>query len=397
MEERFYEIYNSDEVLESKKLGEVYTPEFIAREMVERIPEEIWNNKNIKVLDFACGTGIFAFFIYKKLIKHFSHEYVVDNILYFNDIQEKNIKKINYVFNNPRNIHCGDFLQWNCDQHFDVIIGNPPFQAHDNKKSNGNSIWHKFVDKLLLLLNDGGYLSLIHPSGWRKPSTEKCKYTYLYTELTQKRQMIYLEMHTNRDGVKNFNSNVIYDVYLVKNVLPYDTTEIIDHASNIVNIDLRKFAFIPNKNLEFIYNLLDCTGDDIKILYSSSFYDIRRKHVSKTHDDVYKYPLIHSVRKNGINFRYTSLFDDRYFGVSKIVISPQPYNVCNFYVDLDGKYGFTSAAFAIIIKDVENAYKISYALKNKNFLEFKQAFTFHNNALDFRCFYYFKDGIWDKF
>ena len=192
MEERFYNIYNSAEKLESKKLGEVYTPEYMVKNMVDQIPDEVWMNKDIKVLDFACGTGIFAFFIYKKLIKYFDHDYVINNMLYFNDIQEKNIKKINYIFGNPRNVHNGDFFKWNCDVKFDIIIGNPPFQAHDNKKSNGNAIWHKFVDKLLLLLNEGGYLSLIHPSGWRKPSTEKCKYTYLYQELTQKRQMNYL-------------------------------------------------------------------------------------------------------------------------------------------------------------------------------------------------------------
>ena len=399
MEERFYNIYNSAEKLESKKLGEVYTPEYMVKNMVDQIPDEVWMNKDIKVLDFACGTGIFAFFIYKKLIKYFDHDYVMNNVLYFNDIQEKNIKKINYIFDNPRNVHNGDFLTWNCNMKFDVIIGNPPFQAHDNKKSNGNAIWHKFVDKLLLLLNDGGYLSLIHPSGWRKPSTEKCKYTYLYYELTQKRQMIYLEIHSQKEGIKNFKCDIKYDIYLVENVMPHKNTKVIYYDKNVMDVDLKKLKFIPNNNIEFIFRLLNCKGNNIRIVYSSSVYDIRRKHVSSTRDSLYKYPLIHSITRNGLKYKYSSRNDLGHFGVSKIVITllPGVKNTCQHYIDIEGKYGMTSNVFGIEVDSVEYANKIATALSTEKFRIFKDAFNFHTRTLEFRSFYYFTDGIWNLF
>jgi hypothetical protein len=58
---------------------------------------------------------------------------------------------VNYVLAN--------FLEWNPQMQFDVIIGNPPFQ------NGGNSAFYtKFFAKLETLLAQGGYFSLISPS-----------------------------------------------------------------------------------------------------------------------------------------------------------------------------------------------------------------------------------------
>ena len=58
---------------------------------------------------------------------------------------------VNYVL--------ADFLEWNPQMQFDVIVGNPPFQ------NGGNSAFYtKFFAKLETLLAPGGYFSLISPS-----------------------------------------------------------------------------------------------------------------------------------------------------------------------------------------------------------------------------------------
>jgi hypothetical protein len=58
---------------------------------------------------------------------------------------------VNYVL--------ADFLEWNPKMHFDVIVGNPPFQ------NGGNSAFYtKFFAKIGTLLTEGGYFSLISPS-----------------------------------------------------------------------------------------------------------------------------------------------------------------------------------------------------------------------------------------
>ena len=49
---------------------------------------------------------------------------------------------------------------------FDVVIGNPPYQEVTGA-ANAKAIWPKFVEKSFEICKEGGYVSLIHPSGWR--------------------------------------------------------------------------------------------------------------------------------------------------------------------------------------------------------------------------------------
>ena len=45
------------------------TPIDCVEEMVNKIPEDFWKRKNLKILDPCCGCGNFPFVIYHKLIK----------------------------------------------------------------------------------------------------------------------------------------------------------------------------------------------------------------------------------------------------------------------------------------------------------------------------------------
>ena len=394
MDKRFYNIYNNNEQLESKRFGEVYTPDFIVKNMVDKIPDEVWKNKNIKVLDFACGCGIFGYFIYKKLISYFDHDYIVNNILYFNDIQEKNINKIKYIFKHPLNIHHGNFLEWNCGIKFDVIIGNPPFSSLKSNRSNGNAIWYKFVDKLLTPLQYKGYLSLIHPPGWRKPSTKGCKYTHLYIELTQKRQMHYLQIYNTKDGKDIFDCGTRFDIYLVENIKPYKNTIILDEKNHTHKINLSKWPFIPNHSFKLMSNLLKCQGEQVLILHDNKC-DARRNYISKTKSDLYKYTLIHSITKKLVNYRYMSRNDLGYIGISKVIWSKS--NFFNNIIDYEGKYGMTEFSIAIKINNKEQGKLISKCFKLNKFAKFMDSIKYGNYDYEFRVFNYLKDGIWDYF
>jgi len=62
---------------------------------------------------------------------------------------------INYVH--------ADFLEWDPQMEFDVVIGNPPYQD-SSTESRDKKLWTKFVWKSLELLQDGGTLSFVTPS-----------------------------------------------------------------------------------------------------------------------------------------------------------------------------------------------------------------------------------------
>ena len=82
------------------------------------------------------------------------------------------------------NIYEGDSLKADYNKefginHFDIIIGNPPYNASGTKAS-GNTIWQLFVNNCIKITKNEGYMCFIHPNGWRKPNTEKGKFYGLF-------------------------------------------------------------------------------------------------------------------------------------------------------------------------------------------------------------------------
>jgi hypothetical protein len=116
------------------------------------------------------------------------------------------------------NTYTGDTLElnikdrWNIDG-FNAVIGNPPYNSSGDTAT-GNTIWQEFTKKSLdewLLPN--GYLLFVHPPGWRKPNTEKGRFTKLFDLMEKQNQMLYLEIHGIKDGQKVFNCGTRYDWY----------------------------------------------------------------------------------------------------------------------------------------------------------------------------------------
>jgi len=68
-----------------------------------------------------------------------------------------------------------DYLTWNPNMQFDVIIGNPPYQGGAFGKSVYKSLWPLFWAKSLELTKDDGYVSLITPNTWCGPSKQLAK------------------------------------------------------------------------------------------------------------------------------------------------------------------------------------------------------------------------------
>jgi hypothetical protein len=95
---------------------------------------------------------------------------------------------------------------------FDVIVGNPPYQTQVGPNKT-ETIWNKFVKKCIKLLKTDGTMELIHPSGWRNING---KFKDLQ-ELILSKDLIYLEIHDEKDGLKTFGAETRYDYYILKN------------------------------------------------------------------------------------------------------------------------------------------------------------------------------------
>jgi len=95
---------------------------------------------------------------------------------------------------------------------FDVIIGNPPYQGTAGTQT-GQTIWDKIVAVSLEHIKEGGYLNFINPGRWRQ-AEDKLRYIYKHY------QLVYLSIHTVKDGIKTFGAHTNYDVYMIRKQVP---------------------------------------------------------------------------------------------------------------------------------------------------------------------------------
>lgn len=68
-----------------------------------------------------------------------------------------------------------DYLEWNPQMKFDVVIGNPPYQGGNFGQKVYKSLWPKFWAKSFELVKDDGIVSLITPLTWCSPTSDLAK------------------------------------------------------------------------------------------------------------------------------------------------------------------------------------------------------------------------------
>ena len=166
------------------KYGEINTDFKLITDILKLIPKHKFKNKKLKWLDPCCGCGYFSMILYKLLYENIpiidnneKHNHIINNMMYMIEINPEHISILKTVFGENANIKCANFLD--TDGIYDMIIGNPPFNCDGivkvptnttmSKKSDGSSIWQKFIKHSIKCLKGGtGYLTFITPSIWMK-------------------------------------------------------------------------------------------------------------------------------------------------------------------------------------------------------------------------------------
>lgn len=407
--------------VEKKKYGEVMTPISLVNDMLNKLPKDVWSNPNLKWLDPANGAGTFPSVVIYKLMNglckwqpdaELRYKHIVENMIYTCEIQSRNVflwlcavdPKDEYTVN----AYWGSYLDDNFNYHmknvwgidkFDIIIGNPPYNAPMNangKRGGGDTLWDKFVIKSISLLKKQiGLLCFIHPSLWRKPQTPSAS-SYDVSKLLINKQLLYLEIHDYKDGMKTFNAGTRYDFYVLENRIIYKDTIINTEDRKIVNVYLHNYKFIPNKNFDLVDKII-CKDNDIcvPIIYSRSMYGNDKQHVSvdkmtKTHT----LPLIHSTPKNGIRYAYTTK-DVGHFGIPKVIFGES--GIYNAIIDIDGKYGMTNGVMGIEINNMEEALLIKKAIESDKFKLLLSSCMWSNFRIEWRLFLHIKKDFWKEF
>ena len=412
---------------EERTNAEVPTPVKLVDEMLDNIPLEFWSSPN-KVLEPCCGKGNFVLGIFDRFYKGLEAKYpnnierckvIMTQCIYYADLTTLNVfittellkchvqnyyycaggeLDIDYSFNN----YTGDTLkfditkEWNITG-FDAVIGNPPYNSSGDT-STGNTIWQDFTKKSLdIWLVPKGYLLFVHPPGWRKPNTERGKFYGLFDLMTKQNQMLYLEIHNVKDGQKVFNKGTRYDVYLIKKTNQYKNTIIVDEDGKHSEINLSELSWLPNSNILEINNILAKNDDDqCPIIYNRSNYGSdNKKYISKQQNEIYKYPIIHTIPLSGIRYIYSSINDKGHFGISKVIFGDNGLN--DAIIDMEGKYGMSENSMAIQVDNIEEAINIKKTLLSNNFKQLIKSCIIGNFRIDWRLFKEFKKDFWKEF
>jgi hypothetical protein len=397
---------------EKRSNAEVSTPPELRKDMTDKIPDFIWKKK-IRVLEPCCGKGGFLIDIIDRFMtglkdviqeKDKRYKFIVEKMLYFADINPMNIYICKLLLDpNDQyklNYYQGDTLKLDIQKQWGIkgflaVIGNPPYNSSGNTGT-GNTIWQSFTKKALEnWLLPSGYLSFVHPPGWRKPNTERGKFYGLYDLMTHQNQMLYLSIHGVKDGLKTFKCGTRYDWYIIQKKKKYKNTVVNDELSKITEVDMSGFTWLPNYNIETIQGILATKNNFCKVLQSTSLYESRKKWMSHTKTDEYKYPCIHSTTKKGIRYMYSKVNDKGHFTIPKVIFGDSGIN--DPIIDIKGEYGMTEHAIGIVVETLEEAESIKKVLKTHSFNSVLNACMFSSFAIDRVLFKEFRRDFWKEF
>ena len=395
--------------IEKKKFGEVFTPPDLVNEMLDKLSHDVWTNPKLKWLEPGSGMGNFCIIIYQRLIVSLKDKipnydkrkkHILEKMLFAVEMNPKNVFTYKKIFDiedkYKLNIYEGNYLtfnpleEWGIEK-FDIIIGNPPYQQKVGPK-NTEPLWNKFVIKSFTMLQIGGYLVFIHPAGWRNIDG---RFKNIQKEILS-RDLKYLEIHNEKDGIKTFSSETRYDWYVVKNEKVDITNTIIKFQDGVTNtINVNGLEFIPNGEYEKITSMMAKNEEEnVNVIYSRSLYGTDKKHMSRTKTEEYKYPCVYTVNSKSEPSFFYSYKQHGHFGTPKLIWS----NGGNpgSYVDSNGDYGLTQFAYAIVDKP-ENLQKIKRIFDSKEFRNLMELSTFGQGHINYKVISIFKKDFWKEF
>jgi site-specific DNA-methyltransferase (adenine-specific) len=133
-----------------------------------------------------------------------------------------------------------DFFSMNTDKKFDVIVGNPPYQANSNGAA--EKLWPKFIDKAVNLCQENGYVAMITPTSWLAGSKNIVKGTTGVYDLFKAHDLQYVNLNIS----SFFNVGSTFGYFILRNALP-NTETIFQTPAELHKISLQKYSFLPPK------------------------------------------------------------------------------------------------------------------------------------------------------
>ncbi|VDR42346.1 Predicted transcriptional regulator [Mycoplasmopsis caviae] len=293
---KYYNKLNENN-LHSSSRDDICTPMECVKLMIDYIPDELWNRKNIKVLDPCCGNGNFGAYCKTK---------INEDSIFYNEINEKRLKNCIKILS-PKNWSCRNAFDFVNDHNlkFDLVMANLPYSGGGNKNQ---SLSNNFIELGIDLLNDKGYLCYVTPNNWM---------SYNNNNTTLKKLLKYGSFIVIDNDIKKYFNGVgsSFTVFIWQKGVFNNKTKVIN---NFLIKDVKENVIIPNDmnflplylSNEVISIAKKIVGDQFnKFTYRCDLHNFTKKDsLSDTKNKLFKYRTIHTARKT----RYATIKQDIY-------------------------------------------------------------------------------------
>lgn len=328
--------------------NDICTPIDCVKTMVDSLPPSFWKQKNLKIFDNCCGNGNFHAYIVTKTN--------LEN-LYFNEINPKRVANLKRYFGTNLNLTQADFLEYDENQQFDLVVSNPPYAKFTNGKraSKNHNLARAFISKSLKMTKTGGYLLFIVPNNFMSFSDRN----NLPKELSRY-QFRHLDIHGAKKWFPKVGSSFTW--FLLQKIPNREAFKVANHyvLKDTQNVKLKS-------NLNFIPLYLSNTTNKIlaKVVYNSAAkYKIettsdlhrttKKELLSEVKNEVFKYKIIHTPTQTLWSKR-----PHKYQNGYKVFLSLT--NQYGLFID---NCGMTQSVAFIRCKSLEEAEKIKEELSH---------------------------------
>jgi hypothetical protein len=336
----------------------IATPFALVDEILDKLPID-WSNPALKFCDPCCGSGRFLMSLkYRLLAAGHTEKHIIENMLYGMDIDPVNTAgTVAMLGGSPynHNIRTGNSLTEKWEMKFDVIVGNPPYQAIDRNGTRNNkkdNLWSQFVVLAFEQLSKAGSsVAMITPTSWMSPSTNKKGGSLLQKHFLTN-QLKHLEVNTVGHYFPGVGSQ--FSWYVVQCVPAHKETSIrfkdVDGVIKSSTADLSGFMFLPpnldSLTLSIFSKTTFSSTQPLPFIRSTEYATYNKKLVgkwSKVKTEIFKYQAFHTA----VQDLYFS-FNHSLAAVPKVYISFSGYSTPR--LDLNGEYGVTECGMCCMVE-----------------------------------------------
>ena len=347
--------HQAQRVKEKKDHGEVFTPVSVIDTMLAMLPAAVWKDKGLRWCDPACGIGQFALKaifggvgyvgLLNGLRSQFSSDsaclkHILETMFTCYDINAENAsatrKLLKSLCSCAAQVETRDYLAGDLGK-FDIILGNPPYNAGGTKREGEKRLHIRFVEKALNSLQNHGYLLFVCPPNYREAGS-------IMNRLFLERAGYFhaIRMYGPDETHRLFRVQSRVDAFLWQSGVVAGKTAIVDIYGATAHVELDLTRHIPNFGFSLFEKLRRGPAAQVRAFRTAEATTISCAKSGFASGGKHKtlHLLVEGGRKILMRSRPHSLE-----GVPKLILNGLgiPY----VYYDSEGEYGVTQVPVVV--------------------------------------------------